>query len=404
MNPNKPHIVLLGAGYAGMMTTKKLLQKLSIQDADITLVNKHNYHYQTTWLHEVAAGTIDVNRSRIMISDVIDSHRVHIIQDTVTKIDKDNKRVELANGEIAYDYLVISLGFEKASFGIPGMEEHAYSIQDVNQSRLIRDHIEYQFAKYQNDVENRDPSMLTIIVGGAGFTGIEFCGELAERIPELCRKYDIPRNQVRIINVEGMDSVLPGFDPELANYAQQSLEARGIEFRLGTFIKEVKEGSIIIGEDEEIQAGTFVWTGGVQANHLVGEAGFELTKGKVNVDNTLRPAGYDEIFILGDCSWVLDNETGIPYPPTAQLAIQEAETCAHNIRTLIFGGTLKEFKYDNKGTVASLGGRDAMGTVFDGKKLYGIQAKVMKNVIDDRYLFLLGGPKLVLKKGKFRPF
>lgn len=404
MNPNKPHIVLLGAGYAGMMTTKKLLQKLSIQDADITLVNKHNYHYQTTWLHEVAAGTIDVNQSRIMISDVIDSQRVHIVQDTVTKIDKDNKRVELANGEIAYDYLVISLGFEKASFGIPGMEEHAYSIQDVNQSRLIRDHIEYQFAKYQNDVENRDPSMLTIIVGGAGFTGIEFCGELAERIPELCRKYDIPRNQVRIINVEGMDSVLPGFDPELANYAQQSLEARGIEFRLGTFIKEVKEGSIIIGEDEEIQAGTFVWTGGVQANHLVGEAGFELTKGKVNVDNTLRPAGYDEIFILGDCSWVLDNETGIPYPPTAQLAIQEAETCAHNIRTLIFGGTLKEFKYDNKGTVASLGGRDAMGTVFDGKKLYGIQAKVMKNVIDDRYLFLLGGPKLVLKKGKFRPF
>ncbi|GAA0294713.1 NADH dehydrogenase [Gracilibacillus halotolerans] len=404
MKETKPHIVLLGAGYAGMMTTKKLLQKLSAQDADITLVNKHNYHYQTTWLHEVAAGTIDVNRSRIMISDVIDSNRVHIIQDTVLKIDKDNKKVELSNSELTYDYLVISLGFEKASFGISGMDEHAFSIQDVNQSRLIRDHIEYQFAKYQNDVENRDESMLTIIVGGAGFTGIEFCGELAERIPELCKKYDIPRNQVRIINVEGMDSILPGFDPELAEYAEQSLRTRGIEFRLGTFIKEVKEGSIIVGEGEEIRAGTFIWTGGVQANRLVGEAGFELTKGKVNVDNTLRPAGYEDIFILGDCSWVLDKETAIPYPPTAQLAIQEADTCAHNIHTLIFGGTLQEFKYDNKGTVASLGGRDAMGTVFDGRKLYGIQAKVMKNVIDDRYLFMLGGPKLVLKKGKFRPF
>lgn len=404
MEANKPHIVILGAGYAGMMTTKKLLQKLSMNDADITLVNKHNYHYQTTWLHEVAAGTIDINQSRIMISDVINPNRVHIIQDVVMKIDKDNKRVELGNGELSYDYLVISLGFEKASFGIPGMEEYAFSIQDINQSRLIRDHIEYQFAKYNQDEENRDPGMLTIIVGGGGFTGIEFCGELAERIPELCRKYDVPRHEVRIINVEGMDSILPGFDPELTEYAQQSLAARGIEFRLGTFIKEVKQGAIIVGEGEEIKADTFVWTGGVQANRLVGEAGFELTKGKVNVDNTLRPAGYDDIFILGDCSWVLDRETGIPYPPTAQLAIQEADTCAHNIKTLIFGGTLQEFVYDNKGTVASLGGRDAMGTVFDGHKLYGIQAKVMKNVIDDRYLFLLGGPKLVLKKGKFRPF
>ena len=404
MEANKPHIVILGAGYAGMMTTKKLLQKLSMNDADITLVNKHNYHYQTTWLHEVAAGTIDINQSRIMISDVINPNRVHIIQDVVMKIDKDNKRVELGNGELSYDYLVISLGFEKASFGIPGMEEYAFSIQDINQSRLIRDHIEYQFAKYNQDEDNRDPGMLTIIVGGGGFTGIEFCGELAERIPELCRKYDVPRHEVRIINVEGMDSILPGFDPELAEYAQQSLAARGIEFRLGTFIKEVKQGAIIVGEGEEIKADTFVWTGGVQANRLVGEAGFELTKGKVNVDNTLRPAGYDDIFILGDCSWVLDRETGIPYPPTAQLAIQEADTCAHNIKTLIFGGTLQEFVYDNKGTVASLGGRDAMGTVFDGHKLYGIQAKVMKNVIDDRYLFLLGGPKLVHKKGKFRPF
>ena len=216
MEANKPHIVILGAGYAGMMTTKKLLQKLSMNDADITLVNKHNYHYQTTWLHEVAAGTIDINQSRIMISDVINPNRVHIIQDVVMKIDKDNKRVELGNGELSYDYLVISLGFEKASFGIPGMEEYAFSIQDINQSRLIRDHIEYQFAKYNQDEDNRDPGMLTIIVGGGGFTGIEFCGELAERIPELCRKYDVYRRDVSIVGVVGMDVMRPGGDPGVA--------------------------------------------------------------------------------------------------------------------------------------------------------------------------------------------
>ncbi len=155
---------------------------------------------------------------------------------------------------------------------------------------------------------------------------------------------------------------------------------------------------------EEIKAGTFVWTGGVQANRIVGESGFELTKGKVNVDTMLRAPGHDDVFILGDCAWVMNKDTGRPYPPTAQIAIQEADVCAHNIKTMIQGGTLREFTFDDKGTVASLGGSEAMGTVFDGHKLYGLQAKVMKHVIDDRYLFLLGGPGLVLKKGKFRPF
>ncbi|SFM05811.1 NADH dehydrogenase [Gracilibacillus orientalis] len=401
---NKPKIVVLGAGYAGMMTAKRLTQQFAPEEADITLVNKHNYHYQTTWLHEVAAGTIDVNRSRIMISDVINTRRVNFVHDTVVKINKESKTIQLESGEINYDYLVIGLGFEKATFGIPGMEEHAFSIQSVDTSRMIRDHIEYQFARYRNE-KNPDPSMLTIVVGGAGFTGIEFLGELAERIPLLCKKYDIPRQDVKIIDVEAMPSILPGFDEELLSYAKESLEYRGIEFKLGTMIKEVKADSVIVGEEEEeIKASTIVWTGGVQANRIVGESGFELTKGKVNVDATLSAPDHDEVFILGDCAWVMNNETGKPYPPTAQIAIQEADVCAHNIKTMIYGGTLQEFKFDDKGTVASLGGSDAMGTVFDGSKLYGMQAKVMKNVIDDRYLFLLGGPTLVLKKGKFRPF
>lgn len=399
-----PRIVVLGAGYAGMMTTKRLTQQFAPEEAEITLVNKHNYHYQTTWLHEVAAGTIDVNRSRIMITDVINPRRVNIVHDSVVKIHPDDKQVELSNSMLEYDYLVIGLGFEKATFGIQGMEEHAFSIQSVDKSRMIRDHIEYQFSRYKTE-ENPSDDLLTIIVGGAGFTGIEFVGELAERIPQLCKKYDIPRNRVKIINIEAAETVLPGFDEELIAYAVHSLTDRGIDIRTKTMIKEVKKDAVIVGEEkEEIKAGTIVWTGGVQANRIVGESGFELTKGKVNVDSTLRAPNYDDVFILGDCAWVMNKETGRPYPPTAQIAIQEADVCAHNIRTLVFGGTLREFKFDNKGTVASLGGSEAMGTIFDGHKLYGLQAKMMKNVIDDRYLFMLGGPSLVLKKGKFRPF
>src|SRR5699024_2972417 len=130
MQANKPKIVVLGAGYAGMMTTKRLSQKLEPEEADIVLVNKHNYHYQTTWLNEVAASTNNTNQARIMISDVINPNRVRLIYDEVIKVNKEEKRVELANSEISYDYLVISLGFETNTFGIKGMEENAFFIND----------------------------------------------------------------------------------------------------------------------------------------------------------------------------------------------------------------------------------------------------------------------------------
>src|SRR5699024_3266623 len=133
----------------------------------------HNYHYESTWLHEVAAGTINPNQARFMISDVINPNRVRLIYDEVTKVDTDGQRVLLENGEITYDYLVIALGFESNTFGIKGMEENAFAIVDIDSSRLIREHIELQFAQYRAS-ENPDDSLLTILVGGAGFTGIEF--------------------------------------------------------------------------------------------------------------------------------------------------------------------------------------------------------------------------------------
>ncbi|MCP3027272.1 NAD(P)/FAD-dependent oxidoreductase [Halobacillus sp. A5] len=402
MNANKPKILVLGAGYAGMMTTKRLSQQLRPDEADITLVNKHNYHYLTTWLHEVAAGTATPNSSRVMISDVINTKRVQLHFDSVVKINKDEKRVLLENGELSYDYLVIALGFETATFGIPGIKEHALKIENINSSRHIRDHIEFQFARYSSGAEKSEDA-LTILVGGAGFTGIEFVGELAKRVPELCIEYNIEREKVRIINVEAAPAILPGFEDDLVEYAQKSLEERGIEFRIGAKIQECTEEGFIIGDDHEvIKAGTVVWTGGVQASPVVKDSGFELVKGKVNVDHDLRVPGHDHIFIIGDCSWVMDKENDRPYPANAQSAIQEAETCASNVKALLRNEELQDFAFDYKGTVASLGGSDAMGTILDDKKLYGIKAKAMKNIIDDRYLYLVGGPKLVLKKGKVK--
>jgi len=400
---NKPKIVILGAGYGGIITATRLQKTLSANEADITLVNKNSYHYQATWLHENAAGTLHHDRTRLDIKDVINQDKINFIQDTVTQIKPEEKKVLLSNGELDYDYLVVGLGFESETFGIKGLKEHAFSIANINAARQIREHIDYSFSKYYNTpVEKRD-ELLTIIVGGAGFTGIEFVGELANRVPELCKEYDIDRDLVRIICVEAAPMVLPGFDPELVDYAVSQLEKKGVEFKIGTAIKECTEDGIIVAKgdvEEKINSATVVWAAGVRGNALVEQSGFEAMRGRVKVTKDMRVPGNDDVFIVGDSALLIDEASNRPYPPTAQIAIQQGFNVAHNLAVLVRGkGELEEFTPDIKGTVCSLGHDDAIGVVY-GKKLTGWKASFMKKVIDNRYLFVLGGPMLVLKKGK----
>ncbi|EFV70767.1 YumB protein [Bacillus sp. BT1B_CT2] len=402
---NKPKVVVLGAGYGGLMTVTRLVKKIGINEADITLVNKHNYHYETTWMHEASAGTLHHDRCRYQIKDVINTSRVNFVQDTVKKIDKEGKKVVLETGELSYDYLVVALGSVPETFGISGLKEHAFSISNINSSRQLREHIEYQFATYNTEAEKR-PERLTIVVGGAGFTGIEFLGEMANRIPELCREYDIDRQQVRLICVEAAPSVLPGFEPELVDYAVNYLEGKGVEFKIGTAVKECTPDGIIVGKDdqtEEIKAGTVVWAAGVRGNPIIEESGFENMRGRVKVKPDLRVEGHDDIFVIGDCSLIINEETERPYPPTAQISMQQGETCANNLAALIHGKETETFSFDNKGSVASLGEHDAIGVAF-GRKMTGTTASMMKKIIDNRSLFMIGGPGLVLKKGKFKFF
>lgn len=407
MGLSRPKVVILGAGYGGIMTTVRLQKLISSNEAEVILVNKHNYHYQSTWLHEPAAGTLHHDQTRILIDDVIDKNKVKFLQDTVNTIKKDEKKVVLENnGEIDYDILVIGLGFESATFGIPGLKEHAFGIVNVDAVREIRQHIELMFAQYNNLPEPKE-DVLTFVVGGAGFSGVEFLGEFVNRVPELCKEYDIPREKVRIISVEGAPTVMPGFDPELVQYATNFFERHGVELKTGTFMKECSPEGVKIakGEEiEEIKARTVIWTGGVQGNSIVGESGFEVNRGRCPVRKELRAPGYDDVFVVGDCALIMNEENGRPYPPTAQAAIQEAYVCARNVKKLIQGKTdLEEFKYEPKGTVASLGDKDGIGIIGE-KKVFGGQAAFWKKVIDNRYLFLLGGMKLVLKKGKLNMF
>ncbi|SDI81633.1 NAD(P)/FAD-dependent oxidoreductase [Natribacillus halophilus] len=393
----KPRIVILGAGYAGMMAAKQLQKNVGTDRANVTLVNKHDYHYQTTWLHEPAAGTMHHDKARVEIRKVLNPARINIVQDTVQHVRTEEKKVILKDGDdLFYDYLIIGLGAIGETFGIEGVYEHSYHKWTLDGARELKDQIELQFAQYQNQ-ENQDE--LTFIVAGAGFTGIEFIGELTDRVPELCEHYDVPREKIRMYVIEAAPSALPGFDPELVEYAMNLLEQRGVEFKINKPISEVQEGRVILKDGEEISANTIVWATGVRGNPIIEDAGIEANRARVKVEPDLRAPGHEDVFIVGDCSLIIDEETERPFPPTAQIASQQGVKAAENVASMIMGGTPTAFKPEILGTLASLGGKEAMGTVKK-RKLFGRKAFFMKHMGDNRNLMRLGGLPLVLTKGR----
>ncbi|AWB45864.1 FAD-dependent oxidoreductase [Paenibacillus sp. CAA11] len=391
-----PKIVILGAGYGGILTAQRLQKELNYNEADVTLVNRHDYHYFTTHLHMPAAGTDSIDRTRVPISKLIDEFKIDLVKSSVREIRLSDRKVILDDGTLSFDYLVIALGGEPESFGIPGLAEHAFKIRSINSVRLIRQHIEYQFAMYKTDESRKD--RLNIVVGGAGFSGIEFVAELADRVPRLCKEYDVDRKLVHIYNVEAAPTALPGFDPELVDYAMELLAKKGVDFRLGTPIKECTKEGVVLASGETLHAATVVWTGGIRGNRIVEAAGFETARGRVKVDEYLRAPGLENVFIIGDNS-LMFNEEGRPYPPTAQIAMQQGVICAKNVVAAIRGGQPRQFVFNHKGTVASLGRGQAIAVVGD-KKMKGWSAAQMKKLVDLRYLFIIGGIPLVLRKGR----
>ncbi|AOZ91998.1 NAD(P)/FAD-dependent oxidoreductase [Paenibacillus crassostreae] len=392
-----PKIVILGAGYGGILTAQRLQKELKYNEADVTLVNRHDYHYITTHLHMPAAGTDSIENTRIPISNLIDEFKIDLVKSSVQEIRPQEKKIILEDGTLSYDYLVIALGGEPESFGIPGLAEHAMSIRSINSVRLIRKHIEYQFAQYKN--ERNAQERINFVVGGAGFSGIEFVAELADRIPKLCKEYDVDPHHVNIYNIEAAPTALPGFAPELVDYAMEVLRKKGVTFKMGVAIKECTNEGVLLATGEEIKAATVVWTGGIRGNHMIEAAGFETMRGRVKVDEHLRVPGYENVFIIGDNSLVLNPE-GRPYPPTAQIAMQQGVCCAQNVVAMIRKQQLKKFIFSNKGTVASLGKGEGIAVVGQ-KVLTGWSAAQLKKIVDMRYLLTIGGITLVLKKGRF---
>ena len=393
-------IVILGAGYAGLRALHEL-QK-GTEDINITLVDRNAYHYEATDLHEVAAGTQPSDRISYPIADVIKKRCTTFIQGTVKGIDRQAQEVQLEGMTVPYDYLVVALGFESESFGIPGVEEHSLPMVDVNTAEQIYRHIDEQMKRYK---ETGDEQALKIVVCGAGFTGIELLGALVEGKKKFAATAGVAPEQIQLYCVEAVTRLLPMFSEKLADYGVGLLKDWGVHFLTGKPIKEIKAGSVVYQDDEagnttELQAGTIFWTTGVSGSHIIGSAGFEQKRGRVMVNPDLRAPEHDNVYIVGDCSAVMDQESKRPYPTTAQISLKMGETAAKNIKAQIKGKPTKPFTFQSLGSVCSIGNTHAFGEV--GKtEIKGYPASFIKKAIMDRSLMETGGVKEVLAKGRF---
>ncbi len=396
------HVVILGAGYAGLRALHEL-QKGNT-DLKITLVDQNDYHFEATDIHEVAAGIQTSERITYPIKDVVKTACTTFVQGRVETIDSENQLVHLKDQEaLSYDYLIVALGYESESFGIPGVEEFSLKMVDIPTSEKVYQHLTEQMEAYK---ETKDENCLKIVVCGAGFTGIELLGSLHEGKKKLAEIAGVEPDKIQLYCVEAVTRLLPMFSEKLGGYGIDHLKKWGVNFLVGKPIKEIKQDTVVYLDNQEtnelneLQAKTIIWTTGVSGSHVVGDSGFAAKRGRVMVQADLTDADHNNVYIIGDCSAVMDKESNRPYPTTAQISLKMGEHAGKNIKAQLKGEPTKEFTFKSLGSVASIGNSHAFGEV--GKiEVKGYPASVIKKAIMDRSLFETGGIKEMLAKGRF---
>lgn len=391
------NILIVGGGYGGLKTALTLQKRHT--KANVTLLSKHDYHYQTTLLHKIAVGTLSDRKAKIFYRTLL--HEVQFVKDKVMEICPESNKVIGKKGEYHYDILVIALGFKPDDLGVKGVREYAFKLSSLNASLAFSKHIEWKFKDYHL---KKDPHDLSFAVCGTGLTGIEFASELAHRLKKISQIYGINREEIQIICIGRSPQVLPVFDEKLSLKAQKKLEAVGVKFLNSVTVKECQQDGVVIikdGKEEKIFAHTILWSAGVKGNDSI-EYFSKMTsrKGRLKVDAQLRSEDYPNIYVVGDCAIYAQRE--VVYVPTAQLATQMGEYVGNLLADIAEGKTENaDFKFVNRGSVCSLGHFDGVGVVF-GQKVSGCVSAFFKNTIENRWLFGIGGLKMVIKKGQFR--
>jgi NADH dehydrogenase len=365
----KKRILILGGGFAGMKTAECLEQELQKEPSvAISLVSETNALLFTPMLAEVAGSSLEPSHISTPLRTTL--HRTEFIRGRVTSVDLENKRVTLEAGmdgnqscrsELACDHLVLALGAVSNYLGLTNVQKLAFDFKSLVDAIRIRNHVIEMFerADRESDLAVRR-SLLTFVVAGGGFAGVELAGSLNDFARGILADYPNLRcEDVRVIVAHARDRILPELSESLGRYAQSRMEARGVEFRLNTRLTDVRPGVVVLS-DAEVPAETLVWTAGTAPNPLSKSLAVEKDKrGAVIVDATLAVPGHSGVWALGDCAAAVDATSGKPCPPTAQFALREAATLAKNIRASLQGRQPRAFHFDSLGALCVVGHQTA---------------------------------------------
>jgi NADH:ubiquinone reductase (H+-translocating) len=364
-------VLILGGGFGGVYAAIELERALRNRDnVNITLVTRDNYFLFTPMLHEVAASDLEMNTIVNPLRKLLG--RAKTFTGNIEAIDLERRCVAIAHGfdrhvhELSYDHLIIALGSSTNFFALPGLEDAALTIKSLDDAIELRNRLitNLEEANSECAAGERQP-LLTFVVVGAGFAGVETLGGINDFVREAIRFYpNLSPEFVRTVLVSSEEFILPELGKKLGAYAQRKLVARGVEIVTRARVNALRDGLVELSDGQKIPATTLIWAAGNAANPLVAALSIPKSGGRILVDEYLQVQGFPGVWAVGDCALISDPKTGGFHPPTAQHAIREGRCVARNVAAAIVGGRRKSFRFSTLGRLAAIGRRTGVANVF----------------------------------------
>jgi NADH dehydrogenase len=355
-------VLVVGGGFGGMYTARRLERLLPAGTAEIVLVNPENFMLFTPLLPEAAAGTIEPRHVVVPLRRVL--RRTRLLLGRLTDLDLATRTAVVVPPEgeartLTWDRLVLALGSVSRLLPIDGLAEHARGFKTLAEGIYLRNQVlqQLELADASDDAEDRR-MRCTFVVVGAGYAGTELVAELQSLTTRALRAYPGLRpRDVRWVLVDVAKQILPELGPELGRTALRTLRRRGVQVRLETEVRKVTAGSVLLSDGDEIPTRTLVWTAGVVPDPLVARLGLPVdARGRLTVDRHLKVHGRDDVFALGDCAAVPDPAEPRGFaPPTAQHALRQAKACAANVAASLGEGEPVAFRFKGLGLLVNLG-------------------------------------------------
>lgn len=384
-------VLIVGAGYAGIEAALTLNKKKKKEGIEITLVDKNDYHTLLTELHEVAGNRISEEGIRISLRSIFKYTSVNVVMDEIVSFDLDNNKACSKERVYEYDYLILAMGSTPNFFGIPGLAEHAFTLWSYEDAIKIREHIKkcFTLASQETDKDARR-RLLSFVVAGAGFTGVEMIGELAIWSKSLCREYKIDPKEVRLVVVDMLPRILNNLKESNSAKAHKYLEKKlKVEVMLNTKIKEATDKGIVF-ENGKVDAATVIWAAGIKAVDEAENLNLEKSgrQFRLKVDEYCRTE-YPNVYSVGDQGGLTDKD-GKPYAAMVENAIQSAHGTAENILNDIRGKDQKKVEVKFHGTMVSVGNYFCVSEIM-GKSLPVWISILMKFFVNIHYLWEITG-------------